>query len=67
MSVETYTPGVTLDVGRDAANAAFELAINTGRLSREPGAENYAGRFMFMGHSRGRALFKHQLTREYLP
>ena len=48
--------------------AAFEQAIAEGRLSRDPKADNYAGRYMYMGpraDGRGDA-FKHSLTRQYL-
>ena len=45
---------------------AFETAIRTGRLSRLPTAENYAGNYMYMGHQAGRALFKHIETRQYI-
>lgn len=47
---------------------AFEDAIAAGRLSRDPKADNYAGRYMYMGpraDGRGDA-FKHSLTRQYL-
>lgn len=57
-------PGITF---RDAGEA-FEDAIKAGRLSRDPKAENYAGRFMYMGTKvDGRKdLFKSIDTREYL-
>jgi len=48
---------------------AFRDAIASGRLSSNPAAENYAGRYMYMGtrcNGKGDA-FKHSLTREYLP
>jgi hypothetical protein len=48
------------------ANAAFENAIETGRLSADPKAANYAGDFMWMGTQNGRDLFKDTATREYL-
>ena len=47
---------------------AFQDAIDAGRLSTDAGAENYAGRFMYMGpniNGTGDA-FKHKFTREYL-
>lgn len=48
---------------------AFEQAIAEGRLSDDPTAENYAGRYMYMGpacsHGGGDA-FKHIETRDYL-
>ena len=44
---------------------SFETAIASGLLSDTPEADNYAGRFMYMGHQNGRAGFKHILTRKY--
>ena len=47
---------------------AFEEAIASGRLSRNPKAINYAGHYMYMGpraDGKGDA-FKHSLTRKYL-
>lgn len=55
----------TITEYRDA-QAAFEDAIRFGRLSADPGAPNFAGRFMYMGTEAGRDLFKNSLTREYL-
>ena len=50
------------------ADAAFEAAIQAGRLSNDETANNYAGHYMFMGvhGSGGEALFKHIITRQYL-
>ena len=51
---------------------AFEQAIREGRLSDDPKAENYAGRFMYMGTTptapgeRPRDLFKDINSREYI-
>lgn len=47
---------------------AFADAIATGRLSNDPRAANYAGRFMYMGvQARGRGdAFKNIETREYI-
>jgi hypothetical protein len=45
---------------------AFETAIRSGRLSRLPTAENYAGFYMYMGHQDGIDLFKHIDTRHYI-
>jgi len=47
---------------------AFETAIATGRLSADPAAANYAGKYMYMGpRSDGKGdAFKHSETREYL-
>ncbi len=44
----------------------FDEAIASGRLSDTPGAENYAGRYMYMGTWDGVDAFKHIDTREYL-
>lgn len=53
---------------------AFEVAIRAGRLSDDPKAENYAGKFMYMGTQTAsyrplrqqKDLFKNIVTREYL-
>lgn len=47
---------------------AFEQAITSGRLSRDPKATNYAGHYMYMGIACDgeRDAFKHSLTREYI-
>lgn len=53
----------------------FEGAIRQGRLSEDRSAANYAGHFMYMGTQRAsykplrqqKDLFKHRITREYLP
>jgi hypothetical protein len=47
---------------------AFGHAIETGRLSDDEDAPNFAGHYMFMGYEgrTGKALFKHIDTREYL-
>lgn len=61
------------DARQDVVVAAFEAAIAAGRLSDDPQADNYAGHYVFMGYSglglRGasNALFKHIMTRRYLP
>jgi hypothetical protein len=47
-------------------NTAFENAIESGRLSADPKAPNYAGDYMWMGTQNGRDLFKDTCTREYL-
>ena len=47
---------------------AFRQAIEHGRLSDDSAAENYAGRYMYMGPSvKGGDSFKHITTRQYLP
>lgn len=49
------------------SSAAFERAIESGRLSRDPKAPNFAGHYMFMGPARnGGDAFKHRDTREYI-
>ena len=48
------------------SDEAFDEAIEAGRLSAEPGDANYAGTYMFMGTRKGKDLFKHIMTREYL-
>lgn len=47
---------------------AFELAIQTGRLSENEDDANYAGYYMYMGISADGTVdaFKHILTREYI-
>lgn len=49
---------------------AFEDAIAAGRLSANPNAANYAGRYMYMGTYGGpgevKDQFKHIATRQYL-
>jgi len=49
-----------------AAQKAFELAIEQGRLSINPTDANYAGNYMFMGNwSDGKDTFKNINTRKY--
>ena len=52
----------------EQARHAFDDAIAQGRLSADENAENFAGRYMFMGHDQdtGKALFKHYDTRVYI-
>ena len=45
---------------------AFEYAIDTGRLSTDSSAENYAGDYMYMGNENGNDLFKNINTRKYI-
>lgn len=49
------------------ADEAFADAIKAGRLSEDPESEVYAGRYMYMGTYKGKDLFKHRISREYLP
>lgn len=58
------------------SQVAFEVAISTGRLSRDPQVENFAGHYMYMGSLYMGSLktgidirhtFKHIETRKYLP
>jgi len=46
---------------------AFEAAIESGRLSADRAAQNYAGAYMYMGTVAGIDQFKHIDTRRYLP
>ena len=48
------------------AQQAFEEAIKTGRLSDNPCDVNYAGWYMYMGTFKGKDLFKHYNTRQYI-
>lgn len=48
------------------ADDAFEFAIDTGRLSAEKDAPNYAGKYMYMGTINGLDKFKNIETREYI-
>lgn len=47
---------------------AFEQAINEGRLSRNPSADNFAGHYMYMGPTVDgkHDAFKHIITRQYI-
>lgn len=45
---------------------AFEKAINSGRLSNDKTAENYAGKYMYMGSHNGKDAFKNSVTRKYI-
>ena len=47
-------------------DAAFNEAINSGRLGGLPADPKYAGNYMYMGHRAGVATFKHIQTRKYL-
>lgn len=47
------------------AREAFDKAILQGRLSDNPKAENYAGRYMYMGKNGQSDAFKNILTRQY--
>lgn len=49
-------------------NKIFESAIASGVLSRKENASNFVGNYMYMGDNKeGKALFKHSITRAYLP
>ena len=62
---------------RVEADAAFNKAIVSGRLSDNPAMPNYAGNYMYMGSAVAppsdprlkvyRGSFKHINTRQYLP
>ena len=49
-----------------SSDDAFDFAIDTCRLSADPASPIYAGRYMYMGHKGGLAMFKHIETRQYL-
>ena len=49
------------------AQEAFKEAIESGRLSESPRADNFVGDFMYMGTYDGVDSFKNKLTRQYLP
>ncbi len=46
---------------------AFDHAIDSGRLSARASDKNYAGHYMYMGNNAGLDMFKHIVTRQYLP
>ena len=68
--IEAITAGdVIAQKARPAADAAFNEAIKSGLLSKDPAAKNYAGDYMYMGSAGipgGRAAFKNINTREYI-
>ncbi len=45
---------------------AFEQAIDVGRLSSDKASPLYVGKWMYMGSSDGRSMFKSIETREYI-
>lgn len=47
-------------------NQAFNEAVQSGRLSRDPKAPNFIGHYMYMGTWDHHDHFKHSLTRQYL-
>jgi hypothetical protein len=47
------------------ADKAFEAAIASGRLSEEPAAANYVGKYMYMGYYNRQDNFKNINTRAY--
>ncbi len=47
------------------AQQAFEDAIKEGRLSKNPTASNYAGKYMYMGTWDSKDTFKNINTRQY--
>lgn len=49
------------------ADGAFDRAIDTGRLSADPAAPNFAGNYMYMGRGKTGDAFKHRETRTYMP
>ena len=48
------------------SQVAFNEAIKAGRLSANPDASNFAGRYMYMGTWSGKDAFKNINTREYI-
>ena len=48
------------------AQQAFKDAIDTGRLSTNPNAANFAALYMYMHTDQTDDQFKHIMTREYL-
>lgn len=44
----------------------FSRVISRGVLSDDPGAENYAGLYMYMYSVNAEDVFKHEVTRRYL-
>lgn len=49
----------------EEAQKAFEKAISEGRLSKNPEADNYVHKYMYMGFYNGKDNFKNIVTREY--
>lgn len=47
------------------AQKCFEQAIREGRLSADPEAVNFAGKYMYMGTYHGKDTFKHYDSRKY--
>src|SRR5262249_8184642 len=57
----------TVRIDSDSSRRGFDRAIADGSLSRDPEADNYAGRYMWMYCSQnGRNYFKHCDTRTYI-
>ena len=55
-----------MSVIHDDSQMIFGLAIESGTLSAEPGAPNYAGRFMYMHSDSAGHHFKNINTRAYI-
>jgi hypothetical protein len=47
------------------AQTCFAQAIEEGRLSKDPAANNYAGHYMYMGTWSGKDTFKNRNSRQY--
>lgn len=45
---------------------AFDKAIKAGVLSKDNDADNFAGKYMYMGTSQEGPTFKHRMTKQYL-
>lgn len=56
-----------MDIVYLSVQGAFNRAIASGRLSRNPIADNYADGYMYMGTWDGVDQFKNTVTRQYLP
>ena len=57
---------MTIQNQESEAIGAFNKAVQSGRLSTDIYAWNYAGNYMFMGKFNGRDQFKNIDSRQYL-
>jgi len=51
---------------KEEAQRVFEDAIKNKILSANPQDDNFVGKYMYMGQFKGKAAFKHIITRQYL-
>jgi len=51
---------------QEETQRVFEDAIKNKILSENPQDDNYARNYMYMGAFKGKAAFKHIITRQYL-